>query len=123
MSANMEVTGFESLIAKIEAMGKVGDKIYDEALIKGAEPILKDLQATDAFKDKTGKLRKSLKISKVKKSKDGKYVWVGDVDGVAKYGWYVEHKHPFIRPAFEKHKKEIFEIIKQAIAEGIKKYE
>lgn len=119
MSTEFEVQGFDSLMAKIESMGKAGDKIYDKALTDGAEPILKDIKGTTTFKDDTGKARRSFKISRVKKNKDGKYVWVGDVDGVAKYTWYLEHKHPFMRPSYQEHKKEIFEIIKQSIAEGI----
>lgn len=120
MSADMELQGFENLMAKIENMGKAGDKIYDNALQKSAEPVLKDAQATNAFKDRTGDLRKSLKISRIKKDKNGKYVWIGDVDKKANYSWYVEHKTPFLRPAYEGNKKEIFETIKQKLAEGLK---
>ncbi|URZ06770.1 hypothetical protein CLROS_021030 [Clostridium felsineum] len=116
---SMELEGFDSLMQKLESMGKVGNKIYNEALTKSAEPILDDIQSTNAFKDKSGKLRKSFKISKVKKNKEGKFVWVGDVDGVVKYSWYVEHKHPYMRPAFEKRKKEIFENIKKYVQEGL----
>ena len=115
----MEVDGFEDLMKKIESIGKVGDKIYNDALQKSAEPVLEDMQDTTVFKDKTGNLRKSFKISKVKKDKNGKYVWIGDVDGVAKYGWYIEHKTPFMRPAFIKNKTKIFQIIKEELAEGL----
>lgn len=75
MADNFEVEGLESLMSKLENMGKTGVKIENEALQKAAEPILED--AKNSAPVRTGRLRDGLKISKVKNSKDGKYVLVG----------------------------------------------
>ena len=127
MATTFDVQGFEELTKKLESMGKKGAKIEDEALQKAAEPILQDAKSTTAFKDVSGKLRKSLKISKVKKNKGIKFVWVGDVDKQANYSWYVEYgdarsaERPFLRPAYDRNKKQVFEIIKNEIANELKK--
>jgi len=115
MSADMELQGFEDIMKKIEDMGRKGSKAENNAITKGAEPVLEDAKNTTAFKDRTGKLRKSLDISKVKNGKEGKYVWIGDIDKQANYSWYVEYTHPFLRPAFEKNKDEVFRIIKEEL--------
>ncbi|MDF2803060.1 MAG: phage protein Gp10 family [Anaerocolumna sp.] len=120
MADNFEVQGFEEIAKKLENLGRKGKQIEDEAITKGADPILDDAKNTTAFKDRTGKLRKSLKKSKVKNSKEGKYVWVGDTDKEANYSWYVEFTNPFLRPAFEKNKDEVFEIIKNEMEKGLK---
>ncbi|MDT8718985.1 HK97 gp10 family phage protein [Clostridium sp. 19966] len=125
MSADFEVEGLESLLNKLANMGKNGVNIQDNALVEAAQPILTDAKNTKAFEDRTGKLRESLKISKVKKNKDGKFVWVGDIDKKANYSWYVEYgdskrlPRPFLKPAYEKNKGQILEKIKQAIQNGL----
>lgn len=120
MSADMELQGFEEIAKKLEQMGKVGSKIENEALIKSAEPMLEDVKNTTAYKDRTGKLRKSMKMSRVKTAKDGKYIWIGDVDREAPYSWYVEFTHPFLRTAYETNKDEILNIIKDEMEKGLK---
>jgi HK97 gp10 family phage protein len=121
MASTFEIEGLSEIMSKIEKMGKEGVKLENDSLKKSAEPILDDAKATTAFIDRTGKLRKSLKISNVKMSKEGKFVYVGDTDKIANYSWYVEYKHPFLRPAFEKNKKEVLARLKQEIAKGLAK--
>lgn len=126
MSSQFEVQGMEALMKKLEQMGKAGAKIEDKALQKAAEPILNDIENTTAFENHSHKLRNSFKISRVKKKKDGKYVWVGDVDKEANYSWYVEFgspgipAKPFLRPAFLKNKDKILKIVKEEIEKGLK---
>lgn len=128
--SNFEVEGLDSLLRKLENMGKEGSLIQDKSLIEAVEPILKDEQNTTLFKDRTGKLRDNLKISKVKKSKGGKVVWIGDVDKKANYSWYVQygstkskpHKvRPFITEAYDKNKDEVYKNLKEAIENNLKK--
>lgn len=126
MSSTFEVEGLDSLLKKLENMGKEGTKIEDKAYIDAAKPILQDARSTNAFEDRTGKLRKSLKISKVKNGKDGKFVWIGDVDKEANYSWYIEfgdskrRPRPFLKPAFDKNKDSIIENMKKTIQENLK---
>lgn len=128
MSKEFEVEGLDSLLRKLENMGKEGAIIQDKSLIEAVQPILEDQRNSNLFKDRTGKLRKSLKISKVKKSKNGKEIWVGDVDKIAQYGWYVEygstkskpHKaQPFMKAAYNKNKDEVYKNLKEAIEKNL----
>lgn len=125
MSTDFSTQGLDQIMNRLQTMGKQGVKIENNAIIESAKPILEDAQNTVAFKDKTGKLRESLKISKVKTSKGTKTVWVGDVDRNANYSWYVEYgssghpPRPFLKPAFDKNKDKILENIKKEIIKGL----
>lgn len=127
MPSNFEVQGLESLMSKLENMGKTGVKIENEALQKAAEPILED--AKNSAPVRTGRLRDGLKISKVKNSKDGKYVLVGtdkkDKDApfwatFIEFGTSKMPAQPFLRPAYERNKKQVIDILKEEIQKGLK---
>ena len=126
MGVDIELTGMDDLMKWAEETGRKVSSIAGPALLAGAEPILGEMQHTSAFTDQTGTLRKSLKISKVKTKSGQKFVWVGDVDGVAKYAWPLERgtsrmkAHPFMRPAFERQKGTAQQIITEKIKEAIK---
>lgn len=126
MSVNLELEGVDSVIAKLEAMGKKANQAINEALEAGADPILKEAKSSTQWKDRSGRLRKSLMISKVKTSKRGKVIWVGDVERKAPYSWYIEYGHskgsakPFLRPAYMKKKQESKQLIMQTLSEAIK---
>lgn len=128
--SNFEVEGLDSLLRKLENMGKEGSLVEDKSLIEAVQPILKSEQNTTLFMDRTGKLRDSLKISKVKKSKGGKVVWIGDTDKKANYSWYVQYgstkskphrARPFITEAYDKNKDEVYKNLKEAIEKNLKK--
>lgn len=127
MSANMEMTGLNELIDRLEELGQNVDAATDAGLKKAAVLVLADAKQTSAFKDKTGKLRKSMKITGVKKnSKSGdRYLLVGTFGENAFYGRYVEYgtskmdPHPFLHPALERNRDAAVEIIKQSLQEAI----
>jgi HK97 gp10 family phage protein len=127
MADNFEVTGFEEISRRLEAMGRKGAKIEGAALIKSAEPMLEDMKRTSAFSDRTGKLRESLKMSRVKIAKDGRYIWLGDIDREAPYSWYLEFgtarmpARPFMRTVWEVGKFKVFEKIKDEMEKELKK--
>lgn len=129
MAIDIGLDGVEDLIRMFESLGKQGNKAITKALEDGAEPILKEIQATKLFKDRTGDLRESQKVSKVKTRKGKKFVWIGDVDGVAKYGWIVEYgsstqnARPFMREAWNKQIKEAQARIKQTLSEELSEIE
>ncbi|OOM75499.1 HK97-gp10 family putative phage morphogenesis protein [Clostridium sp. BL-8] len=126
MSAEFKVDGLDSLLRTLQNIGKEGSLIEDESLVEAVEPILEDVQKTNLYKDKTGKLRKSAKISKVKKAKSTKTVWVGDIDRKANYGWYVEwgdskrKPRPFMRQAYDRNKEQVYKNLKVAIQRRLK---
>ena len=130
MICNFEVEGLDTLLRKLENIGKEGSIIENNSLKEAVEPILEDEKSTTLFEDRTGKLRNSLKISKVKKSKYGKSVWIGDIDKKANYSWYVQfgstkskpHKaRPFITQAFERNKDTVYKNLKNSIEKNLKK--
>ena len=148
MGVDVEFSGMPELIEKLEATNGRFNTVENQALKAGAQPILEDMKNTTAFKDRTGRLRKSLKISGIKRTGGRKSVWVGDTDGKCNYSWFVEFGHsigqsrknmsakdkragklnkvtyaparPFVAPALERHKREAIEIIKAELRQAIK---
>lgn len=126
MSTEFEVEGLDTLLRKLENIGKEGSTIQDESLVEAVQPILQDEQNTTLFEDRTGKLRESLKISKVKKSKNGKVIWIGDVDKKANYSWYLEYgdskrkPRPFMAESYNKNKSEVYKKLKESIEKNLK---
>ena len=148
MGVDVELSGMSNLIEKLEATNGRFNTVENKALKAGAQPMLEDMKSTNAFKDQTGNLRKSLKISGIKKKNGVKFVWVGDTDAKCRYSWWVEFGHsleqskknmsprdkragkldkvtyaparPFVAPAFERHKREAIEIIKAELRQAIK---
>lgn len=131
MGVDVNLSGISDLIGELELMVEKPAKVAGEILNKAGQPILNELQGTRAFKDKSGNLRRSFKISKLKNSRMGKggrwYVWVGDVDREAPHGWLLEFgtsripARPFMQPALERHENEVFDAIKNGLREALGK--
>lgn len=128
MSTDIEVTGMSELVDRVQELGRQSSKIQNEALLKAAEPVLNDAVQTTTFTDRTGRLRKSLKISRPKSKGDTKYVLVGidkgDISEVFygkfhEFGSSHEPAKPFLGPAYERHKKEALEIIKNELGQAL----
>lgn len=125
MSVSCDLVGVDSIFRGLEELGKKAGPAQNKALQAGSEIMLTEVQNTTAFKDKSGDLRKYQSISKVRTTKKGKSIWVGDVDGKVKYGWIVEygsstqHARPFMRTAYAKVKdratREMLNVLKQEI--------
>lgn len=129
MSSDLEVEGFDELMSKIEAMGNLGDDIFDEALKVASIPILNGA-IRNAPEGETKRLKEGLKISKVYKKNGDKYVLVGtDEKGknspyyafMVEFGTSKMSARPFLRPAFESNKRQVLDILKTEIAKGIGK--
>ena len=88
MSADLEVKGMEELLKNIQEIGKKGVKVQNTAIIKAAEPILKDAIANAPVK--TGKGRSMLKISRPRSKGDSKYVLVGLDKGDTSEAYYLK---------------------------------
>jgi len=99
------------------------NRIIDDNVEKIATFIRDDAKATTAFTDKTGKLRKSIRIRK-SKFEDGGYI----VQSKAPHAHLVElghdlikngkkigrvKEHPFLRPAKEKAIKQVIKVFQQ----------
>lgn len=133
MSNGIEFDCIDNLSKRLKELGKKGKKIQDEALIEGAEVILKEMKKTSAFSDRSGNLRKGLKISKPKTIKGIRAVKIGiqkDDNSDIFYGKFIEYgttngkrsivAKPFMRPAFESKKVEALNVTKNKMKEGLK---
>jgi len=129
MGVSIELTGMSDLIEALERQATKVEKAKEKILQRAAEPVLADMQSTKVFNDRTGTLRGSLKIGKIKiaKGNNGRhYVQVGDVDSDAGYAWYVEYGHsktparPFIQPALERNEREVLARIREGLEEALR---
>ena len=97
-------------------MKKAGQEIVDEA------------KTTSAFHDRSGKLRRGLKVSGVRSKKGHKYVFAGIQKGDNSeifYGSFLEFgtskmaARPFLGPAYESKKREAEKVIKEELRKGL----
>lgn len=125
MSCELDLVGMDEIIKKLEDIGRKGNQAINKALEIGSQPILDNMKDTNMFDDRSGRLRESLKISKIRTKKGVKYIWIGDVDRLAPCGWYVENgdsKHvarPFMRTAWREEKEQALKIIKEELSKAI----
>lgn len=127
--ADIELTGVDEILNKLQQIGTNISRLENKALRNAAEPVLEDAKATNAFNDRSGKLRKGLKISNIKSIEGTKYVLVGvDKSDNSKiyYGKFLEFgtskmpAKPFLQPAYEKNKDIIEKTIAETLKEGLK---
>ncbi|WP_420825937.1 HK97-gp10 family putative phage morphogenesis protein [Clostridium taeniosporum] len=125
----MELQGVDEILNKLQSMGTNVSRLENKALRNAAEPVLEDAKATNAFNDRSGKLRKGLKITNVKKKEGVKYILIGiDKSDNSKiyYGKFLEFgtskmpAKPFLQPAYEKNKDNIKRTIAETLKEGLK---
>jgi HK97 gp10 family phage protein len=126
MAIDFNLSGVSDLVEELDRMTVNSALVIDEALKLAAEPILADARQTTAFVDRSGKLRKSLVVSKVKIKNGQKFILAGAFDADVFYARMVEFgtskakPHPFLMPAFERHKEKAYEIIRLKLQEALK---
>lgn len=127
--ADIELTGVDEILNKLQQIGTNISRLENKALKNAAEPVLEDAKATNAFNDRSGRLRKGLKISNIKNKEGVKYILVGvDKSDNSKifYGKFLEFgtskisARPFLQPAYEKNKDYIEKTIAETLKEGLK---
>jgi len=125
--ADIKLDGADEIINKLQRIGTNISRLENKALKNAAEPVVSDAKANTPVR--TGNLKRGLKISGIKTKEGIKYVLVGvDKSDSSEifYGKFVEFgtskmsARPFLGPAYEKNKKEIVEIIKNTLKEGLK---
>ncbi len=124
--ANIELEGVQELLDKLQQMGHQAARIENQALVKGAQPILEE--AVRNAPEKTGKGKKGLKISRPRKQGEEKYVLVGIDRGDYSEIFYMKFHEfgtskmkarPFLGPAYEKNKAKTLEIIREELKRGL----
>ena len=127
--AEMQLEGMDELLSKLEKMSKnVANKITKDALEASAIPVLEDAKSTSVFADRSGKLRRTLKIGKIKTKNGVKYIEIGIEKGDNSevfYGKFIEWgasnqaTRPFLQPALEKNKSKIKGIMLDELRKGL----
>lgn len=126
MSVDLDFSDIDKLQKRLDEMGRKGATLENKALIAGAEVINKEIIRNAP--ERTGHAKKFLKVSKVSKEKGIKVVKVGISKGDNSEAFYLKfHEYgtskmsarPFMRPAFEKKKKEALEATHRVIKEGL----
>ncbi|MDR5586034.1 HK97-gp10 family putative phage morphogenesis protein [Clostridium aquiflavi] len=124
---NIELMGVDEILNKLQKIGSNVGRLENKALKNAAEPVLEDAKTNVPVR--TGKLKKGLKITNVKKKEGIKYILVGVDKGDNSeifYGKFIEFgtgkraAHPFLQPAYEKNKDDIKRIIAETLKEGLK---
>lgn len=127
MGASIDFSGLGNLVEELELKVNNASAVENAALKAAAQPILEEAQNTTAFIDHSGKLRDSLKMSSIKKVNGVKTIQDYSSDPVAHLVEYGHGgpapaaPHPFLEPAYNHHAAEAKEIIKQMLAEALKK--
>ena len=125
--ADIELTGVDEILNKLQQMGANISRLENKALRNAAEPVLEDAKANVPVR--TGKLKKGLKITNVKKKEGVKYILVGVDRGdnseifyskFIEFGTSKMSARPFLQPAYEKNKDNIQKTIANTLKEGLK---
>ena len=122
MLADMKLEGMDELLAEIERLGKEGSKIENNALREAGEAVKQSIQ--NETPTRTGKLKASISVSRVKTKSGIKQVEVGPgKDGY--YGKFLEfgtvkiRANPFMSRGYETSKSEAERIIEEEIKRGL----
>lgn len=126
MSVDLDFSDIDKLQKRLDEMGRKGSILENKALLAGAEVINKEVVKNAP--ERTGHAKKYLKVSKVSKEKGIKVVKVGISKGDNSEAFYLKfHEYgtskmaarPFMRPAFERKRKEALEKTHEVIKEGL----
>lgn len=126
MKVDLDFSSIDTFQKRLEELGRKGTKIENEALLAGAEVINKEMVKNAPVK--TGHAKQFLKVSKVTKEKGIKVVKVGISKGDNSEAFYLKFHEfgtskmsarPFMRPAFERKRKEAVEKTHEVIRKGL----
>ncbi len=127
---NVYVDGIEDLVKFFEKNAEAAEEVLDNACEYAAKEIVKPV-AIQKTPVRTGKLRNSIEVEKVKSKKQSRKTWKiytkGERKGGVRYGFAVEggtkkdKAQPFLRPAVDQNKDKIEQTISDKIKEGLKR--
>jgi len=129
MDIGIDFSSIDSIEKKLKEMGNKGKKLKDIALNEGAQIILNEMEKTRSFKDRSGKLRKGLKLSKATNFKGARVIKIGVQKSdnskifyakMLEWGTSKMSARPFMRPAYEKKRKEALEKTKSVLRQSLK---
>ncbi|MCM3761037.1 HK97 gp10 family phage protein [Alkalihalobacillus oceani] len=120
--AELKVEGIESLLTEVEQLGRRGARIENKALREAGDVIKSAIESEAPIR--SGTLKKSITVSRVKTTGDQKRVEIGpDKDGW--YGKFVEFgtvkmkANPFMARGYETSKSQAMAEIKKQLKQGL----
>ena len=120
--ADMKLEGMDELLAEVERLGKAGNRIENKALREAGDAVKTSIQ--NETPTRSGKLKASISVSRVKTKGGIKQVEVGPgPDGY--YGKFLEFGtvkmkgNPFMSRGYETSKGEAERIIEEEIRKGL----
>lgn len=129
MSVDLDFSDLDKLQKRLDEMGRKGSILENKALLAGAEVINKEVvKNAPVRKKKSRNSKQYLKVSKVTKEKGRKIVKVGISKADNSEAFYLKFHEwgtskmaarPFMRPAFERKRKEALEATHKVIKEGL----
>ena len=117
INMSVDAVGMDEIIGKLEMMDMLGSRAK-EALVKGAQVVLREAQANAPVR--SGELKQALKVGKRAKAGSSYAVEVGTFYPEAPHAHLVEHghggphaapAHPFLEPAAEATADEVTETV------------
>lgn len=124
--AEISLNGVDAILDRLNSINANVGKLTNKALKLAAVPVLNDAKANAPVR--TGKGRDGLSISGVKSKEGMKYILVG-VDKsdnselfylkFSEFGTSKMPARPFLAPAFETNKRQVTEIIKNTLRDGL----
>ena len=120
--ADMKLEGIENLLAEIEKLGKTGSRIENKALREAGDVVKETIQKETPIR--SGKLKESINVSRVKNKDGAKHVEVGPNKDVfysrfVEFGTVKMKANPFMARGYETSKENAMETIEKSLKEGL----
>ena len=120
--ADMKLEGMENLLSEIEKLGKTGSRIENKALREAGDVVKEAIQKEAPIR--SGKLKKSITVSRVKNKDGAKRVEVGPDKDVfysrfVEFGTVKMKANPFMSRGYEVSKENAMEKIEKNLKEGL----
>lgn len=118
----MKLEGMENLLSEIEKLGKAGSRIENRALREAGDVVKEAIQKEAPIR--TGKLKESINVSRVKNKDGAKHVEVGPDKDVfysrfVEFGTVKMKANPFMARGYETSKENAMETIEKSLKEGL----
>ena len=120
--ADMKLEGMENLLSEIEKLGKIGSRIENKALREAGDVVKEAIQKETPIR--SGKLKESINVSRVKNKDGAKRVEVGPNKDVfysrfVEFGTVKMKANPFMARGYETSKENAMETIEKKLKEGL----
>ena len=120
--ADMKLEGMENLLSEIENLGNAGSRIENKALREAGDVVKEAIQKETPIR--SGKLKESINVSRVKNKDGAKHVEVGPNKDVfysrfVEFGTIKMKANPFMARGYEVSKENAMETIEKNLKEGL----